>query len=220
MRLSMHTNIIFLCSYGNEFIQEAYLYHFTRTDIKHNFSVYFYMLFVSQGSLLSRLISLMAFLPQFLLVLSTAVILHRDITMCLYIQTFVFVTFNKVCTSQYFLWYLALLPLVVPFTRLNLHQAFVLTSSWFIGQVSLNSMYYGSRFCFQALWLAPAYYLEFQSYDTYLLIWLAGLFFFGINCFIITAMSNHHNFVPTFTNGHVNTNYWNCTFNTPSVSFR
>lgn len=125
-----------VCSYGNEFLQEAYLYHFTRTDIKHNFSVYFYMLFVTQGSLLSRLISLMAFLPQFLLVLSTAVILYQDITMCLYIQTFVFVTFNKVCTSQYFLWYLAMLPLVIPFTKLNLHQAFVLASSWFIGQVN------------------------------------------------------------------------------------
>ena len=147
----MFTSIVFSCSYGNEFIQEAYLYHFTRTDIKHNFSVYFYMLFVTQDSLLSRLISLMAFLPQFLLVLSTAVILHRDITMCLYIQTFVFVTFNKVCTSQYFLWYLALLPLVVPFTRLNLHQAFVLTSSWFIGQVSPNSMYYGFAFLFPGI---------------------------------------------------------------------
>ena len=214
-------SLVFLCSYGNEFIQEAYLYHFTRTDIKHNFSVYFYMLFVTQGSLLSRLISLMAFLPQFLLVLITAVILHRDITMCMYIQTFVFVTFNKVCTSQYFLWYLALLPLVVPFTRLNLHQAFVLASSWFIGQVSFKWMYIlGFKFFFQVLWLTPAYYLEFQGYDTYLLIWVAGLFFFGINCFIMAAMSRHHNFVPTFLNGYVNTNCYNSTFNTPSVTFR
>ena len=214
-------SLVFLCSYGNEFIQEAYLYHFTRTDIKHNFSVYFYMLFVTQGSLLSRLISLMAFLPQFLLVLITAVILHRDITMCMYIQTFVFVTFNKVCTSQYFLWYLALLPLVVPFTRLNLHQAFVLASSWFIGQVSYKWMYIvGFKFFFQVLWLTPAYYLEFQGYDTYLLIWVAGLFFFGINCFIMAAMSRHHNFVPTFLNGYVNTNCYNSTFNTPSVTFR
>lgn len=140
--------MIFVCSYGNEFIQEAYLYHFSRTDIKHNFSVYFYMLFVTQGSLLSRLVSLMAFLPQFLLVLSTAIVHHQDITMCLFIQTFVFVAFNKVCTSQYFLWYLALLPLVIPFSKLNLHQLFVLTSLWFIGQVSFKTMYCGFVFVF------------------------------------------------------------------------
>jgi len=126
---------IYSSSYGNEFLQEAYLYHFTRTDIKHNFSVYFYMLFVTSESLLSRLISLMAFLPQLLLVVITAVVLYQDITLCLFVQTFVFVAFNKVCTSQYFLWYLALLPLVMPYSRLNIYQAFVLTSSWFIGQV-------------------------------------------------------------------------------------
>jgi len=126
---------LYSSSYGNEFLQEAYLYHFTRTDIKHNFSVYFYMLFVTSESLLSRLISLMAFLPQFLLVVITAIVLYQDITLCLFIQTCVFVTFNKVCTSQYFLWYLALLPLVMPYSRLNIYQAFVLTTSWFIGQV-------------------------------------------------------------------------------------
>ena len=134
-RMIIMCSVSFYCSYGNEFLQEAYLYHFTRTDIKHNFSVYFYMLYVTSESLLSRLISLMAFLPQLLLVVVTAIILHQDITLCLFVQTCVFVTFNKVCTSQYFLWYLVLLPLVVPYSKLNIHQAFVLTSSWFIGQV-------------------------------------------------------------------------------------
>ncbi|XP_065913797.1 GPI mannosyltransferase 1-like [Dysidea avara] len=196
------TTAVMYVFYGNEFLQEAYLYHFTRTDIKHNFSVYFYMLYVTSESLLSRLISLMAFLPQLLLVVVTAIILHQDITLCLFVQTCVFVTFNKVCTSQYFLWYLVLLPLVVPYSKLNIHQAFVLTSSWFIGQ---------------ALWLAPAYYLEFQGYDTYVLIWLAGLVFFCISCFIVSSILRHHDFVATFSNGHINRSY---TTNTATVSFR
>jgi len=135
------------CSYGNEFLQEAYLYHFTRTDIKHNFSVYFYMLFVTSDSLLSRLISLMAFLPQLLLVVVTAIVLHQDIALCLFVQTCVFVTFNKVCTSQYFLWYLALLPLIVPYSKLNIYQAFVLSTLWFIGQVGLWVLIMMNYFC-------------------------------------------------------------------------
>ena len=86
--------------YGEEFIQEAYLYHITRRDIKHNFSVFFYLLYLIQGSWLSLPVGLLAFFPQASLVVVAAVRLHKDIVFCCFVQTFVFVTFNKVCTSQ------------------------------------------------------------------------------------------------------------------------
>ena len=99
--------------YGWDFVEETYLYHLKRTDIKHNFSLYFYMLFVTQGTWLASLLSKIAFIPQFILLLTSSLWIHRDISFCLFIQTFVFVTFNKVVTSQ--VWpsfFLSLLPLL------------------------------------------------------------------------------------------------------------
>lgn len=88
------------CRYGDEFIQEAYLHHITRRDTRHNFSAYFYVLYLIQDSWLSLPVGLLAFVPQAVLLLATSLLLYRDITLCSFVQTFVFVTFNKVCTSQ------------------------------------------------------------------------------------------------------------------------
>ena len=46
------------------------------------------------------LMSLLSFLPQMLLMLQIALTLYRDLFFCIFLQTFVFVAFNKVCTSQ------------------------------------------------------------------------------------------------------------------------
>ncbi len=86
--------------YGWQFLYESLLYHVTRTDIRHNFSVYFYMLYLTQGMWVSPFISLMVFVPQLVLVVMTAIRYYQDLPFCFFVQTFLFVTFNKVCTSQ------------------------------------------------------------------------------------------------------------------------
>ncbi|XP_022609808.1 GPI mannosyltransferase 1 isoform X2 [Seriola dumerili] len=129
---------LFYYMYGWEFLHETYLYHLTRRDIRHNFSPYFYMLYLTAA---------------------------------------IFVSFNKVCTSQYFLWYLCLLPLVIPHLSLSLKQGVGLLLLWFAGQ---------------GIWLGPAYFLEFEGYNTFLLIWLAGLLFLIINCFILIQIVAHY----------------------------
>jgi GPI mannosyltransferase 1 subunit M len=52
--------------YGARFVHETYIFHLTRADTRHNFSLYFYHLYLtaSAPSLNSALSPLLAFLPQ------------------------------------------------------------------------------------------------------------------------------------------------------------
>ena len=83
-----------------EFIENAYLYHMKRTDIKHNFSPYFYVLYLTGSSPWSHIIGLLAFLPQAISVVILGVKYHARLPVACFLQIFAFVTFNKVCTSQ------------------------------------------------------------------------------------------------------------------------
>src|ERR1700761_18430 len=118
-------NLLMYNVYGAPFLQHTFFHHLTRIDHRHNFSPYNTLLYLSSaqasntsGSQAARSISFesLAFIPQ--LVLSTTLIplrtAKRDLPTTLLAQTLSFVTFNKVCTSQYFLWYLIFLPLYLP----------------------------------------------------------------------------------------------------------
>merc|ERR1711881_470166 len=103
-------------------------------------------------------LNMITFLPQLVLLLTLSVKFSRvrDIPFCILCQTFVFVVYNKVCTSQYFLWYLAPLAIVLPRLRLSRTESVVLLLLWLFAQGS---------------WLLPAYFLEFKGYNTFQFIW-------------------------------------------------
>ncbi|CAB4064481.1 PIGM [Lepeophtheirus salmonis] len=110
--------------YGYDFLEHSYLYHLSRKDTRHNFSVYFYMLYLT--------------------------VEEEDI----------------VVTSQYFLWYIGLFPLVL--SRLQLSKSEAITSGLLWGFA-------------QGSWLLPAYFLEFRGYNTFQFIWIESLAFFCAN---------------------------------------
>ncbi|SPQ26344.1 ede08be1-3848-4638-b975-adf9c3f7496c [Thermothielavioides terrestris] len=106
-----------------------------------------------------------AFLPQ--LALSCALIplalAKKDLPAAMLAQTFAFVTFNKVCTSQYFLWYMVLLPLYLP-------------RSSFLRDKRLGLAALVLWVASQALWLQQGYQLEFLGRSAFLPgLWLASL---------------------------------------------
>lgn len=114
-------NAVMFAVYGQPFLEHTFFYHLTRIDHRHNFSPYNTVLYLSaagqDGSLSSEFkLESIAFFPQLLLsaILIPIILTHNDLPGTMLAQTWAFVAFNKVCTSQYFLWYMALLPLYMP----------------------------------------------------------------------------------------------------------
>ncbi|KKA29851.1 hypothetical protein TD95_000441 [Thielaviopsis punctulata] len=167
-------------SYGYPFVLHTYLHHVTRLDHRHNFSVYNVLLYLSSafpGSSSFKIESL-AFLPQLLLsgILIPLVVAKRDLATSMMAQTFAFVTFNKVCTSQYFLWYMIFLPVCLPTSSLIARPRLGVTALvlWVVGQ---------------AAWLQQGFQLEFMGESTFVPgLWTASVAFFLINCWILGIM--------------------------------
>ncbi|XP_022771911.1 GPI mannosyltransferase 1 isoform X4 [Durio zibethinus] len=86
----------FFYLYGWEFLHEALLYHLTRTDPRHNFSIYFYHIYLNYERELSILEKLISFLPQVIVQLVLVFCFAKDLLFCFFVQTVAFVAFNKV----------------------------------------------------------------------------------------------------------------------------
>ena len=72
---------------GEAFVHEALLYHLSRQDVKHNFSPYFYALYLAPaGSAARQLVASLAFVPPALLLVALALRLGRDLPFCLFAQ--------------------------------------------------------------------------------------------------------------------------------------
>lgn len=166
----MAANVVGWLIWGSPFIEHTFLYHLYRADHRHNFSPYFLSTYLSlftsptaSASLGARMLAspLLSFLPQ--LVIVTLLGYHlgkRDVVAAMTAQTIAFVALNKVCTSQYFLWFLWLLPLVWPSLKVGKAETALALVAWVGGQ---------------ALWLSQAYQLEFKAKQVFARVWASGL---------------------------------------------
>lgn len=193
--------------YGPEFLVHTYFHHLSRLDHRHNFSPYSTLLYMSSSpaataqnqqhssSILSWMenhpASSWAFFPQLMLsgVLIPLAFAKRDVAQTMFLQTFAFVTFNKVCTAQYFMWYLVLLPFYLPrlITYLrsnnnkNKNNNGSAVRATVVGLVMI-ALWAGG----QALWVRQGYLLEFLGVPTfYPGLFAATLIFFSVNCLIL-----------------------------------
>ena len=101
----MALNILMYTMYSNPFLTHTYLHHLTRIDHRHNFSPYNTLLHLSSAvpSATGAIkFESLAFLPQLALsaVLIPLALAKKDLAGTMLAQTFAFVAFNKVCTSQ------------------------------------------------------------------------------------------------------------------------
>lgn len=235
---------------GTRFLHQAYLYHFTRSDIKHNFAPHFYPLYLLSGlswkmneleSMTSDVIStgllnysgagqlfdrlrttltgirgadelgssshtwlnwltrkalanvntfqhafnMIALIPSVVLLPCLSFKLRHHLGLCWFAVTYAFVTFNKVCTSQYFIWYLVLLPVALPHLKLPPTMSFRRATMecvlvWFAAQ---------------ALWLAAAYTLEMRTPRSSLaarciwpLVWFGSVVFVALNVWLLRRL--------------------------------
>lgn len=91
----------FFYLYEWEFLHETLLYHLTRTDPRHNFSIYFYHIYLHYEKEFSVSEKLVSFLPQVIVQLVLIFRFRKDLTFCFFLQTVAFVAFNKVFELEY-----------------------------------------------------------------------------------------------------------------------
>jgi phosphatidylinositol glycan class M len=180
-------NAIFYLQFGSEFLEHTYFYHVTRKDHRHNFSIWFLPLYLTynKSSLIQALIG---FVPQIASIVAVALVLREDLIISSFMQTFLFVGFNKVSTSQYFIWYLALLPLVILQLKSNVSKKPLLIGlvNWIISQLT---------------WLGFAYLLEFKSKPTFIFIWIASIWFFLSHIYISVELLKTYAYLPLYLEG-------------------
>ena len=152
--------------YGTDALDEGLLYHLTRVDHRHNYSMWWYPIYLARR----QTPGMVLLVPQAILLIVTSLGLTDDLGFTLFLQTYMFVTLNKVITAQYFTWYLCLLPLC----------SFTMTRRLLIATVGVVVS--------MLQWLACAYLLEMQGWPVHRLVWMASVVYFVANIHLLRVM--------------------------------
>ncbi len=186
--------------YGNEALQEGIVYHLSRVDHRHNYSMFWYWIYLAKArahSTMTRLaiesplttvsssssssssslpgLGRVLLVPQaILLMVSSLGMAPHHLSLVLFVQTYLFVTLNKVITAQYFCWYLCLLPLCSDALQMTKRV------QWALLYVALSV----------ATWLGCAYGLEMLGLPFHRQVYWASVLFFIANINLLCAILN------------------------------
>ncbi|CAI2364014.1 unnamed protein product [Moneuplotes crassus] len=171
---------LFFEMYGFEFLYESYIYHSERVDHRHNFSFNYYFEYFYYDELPENkyLVRKLGFVAQWGLVSYVGIRFYNDLTSAVALQTFIFVMFNRVCTAQYFLWYMIFMPFIaIKYKKLLAYQSiFLVLVIMLLGNLMVN------------LSNAPLELLGMPSYDY---IFVSTHLYLIINsCLAFTAIKN------------------------------
>lgn len=190
--------------FGDEFLEHTYFYHMIRSDHRHNFSVWNMVLYMEQipqvikqdlfvnnnqygffkiDKILDN--KSLSTIPQLFICTIVPIILFfketntsnslEKLIKIIAIQTMLFVHFNKVITSQYFIWYLTYLPFFVDyfidkFTNKKYVELIKLASVWILSQ---------------GVWLLCGFMLEFKNKNVFVELFVAGCVMLIGNVYVI-----------------------------------
>lgn len=186
-------------SYGPTYLDQSVLYHLSRKDFRHNFSVYFLSIYMQMSksvasdelsgnidgvnlSMLFKIIDPMltysSIVIQLVLIISVSyLVLQRKMKLvnCMFIQTLIFVVFNKVITAQYFTWFMCFLPIIFGTKNRKIEENYS-KLLWYMIIWSITC----------GFWLYNAYCLEFLGLNRHLSVWMASVMFHlaNVKCII------------------------------------
>ena len=166
----MFLNLLFYNMYGFTFVYETFLYHLVRVDYKHNFAAPWLSVYAGLNPnafwSVARIISTVLF----------SIFLRNNLRLTWTVIVICFITFNTVCTVQYFDWAIALMAIIPEYVFTKRYAVFVIV--WLFAHLG---------------WLGFAYQLEFGGVDVFVPLWVMSVFVFlgnnGLICGLLTANS-------------------------------
>nr|CCC91039.1 putative mannosyltransferase [Trypanosoma congolense IL3000] len=168
--------------YGQRYIDEAFLYHVQREDHRHNFSPYWLLMYLNMaqqhlGWGANMAPGIIAFVPQALVLIFVSYKLRRNVAHACCVETILFIAFNKVCTVQYFVWF-------IPFLAFLFCQPRWLSECELQGDASAVFPVLKTALVVLVwagtipLWVSTAVPLEFHGHSDFAKLWLVSCLFF------------------------------------------
>lgn len=199
---------VFYILYGYDFLYNSYLYHVSRIDHRHNFSIWFYSQYINYVNvdntqyIANNVYSLYITLLQLFSIICCTLYMYNNnsnknnnrilhVCISLFALTNLFVHNNRVITAQYFLWYIVYMPLFMPYILQHYNND--------NDNGNDNNRGYRSKFhkliitiilwfITEALWLSTGYNIEFKSKPVFIYAHIASLLFYTVNIYLVSIV--------------------------------